>query len=97
MWNAMEGTLKAKSKNGEQKFIVLSKRLEFCRVVYGSDYSKVVVFFLFGCQQYGFSPAHDFPWLLIAKGKLKGWYCAHCGCGYIQNPMACALAIFYKH
>ena len=43
IYKCFEATMEAKTKLGDARFHVISKGLEFCRVVYGSDYSKIVI------------------------------------------------------
>ena len=88
--------MKATEKFGKQNYSVLFKSLEFCRILYGSEYSKLVILIFFVCQCCGFSPAHDFDWWFIAKGNLKGWYCGKCGCNCVSNFIAGAVAILHK-
>ena len=88
--------MQAREKLGEDRFNVVSRSLEFCRVVYGSQYTKLVILILYVCQDCGHAPAFDFDWWCISSGALKGWYCAQCGCRFIQDPMAEVLAILHR-
>ena len=73
IWNILEGIMQAREKLGEDRFNVVSRSLEFCRVVYGSQYTKLVILILYVCQDCGHAPAFDFDWWCIASGALKGW------------------------
>ena len=55
-----EATMYAKTKLGEARFDVLSKGLEFCRVVYGSDYTEIFIRVVYVCRHCGCAPACDF-------------------------------------
>ena len=39
--------MEAREKLGEDRFHVVSKGLEFCRMVYGSEYSKLVILVMY--------------------------------------------------
>ena len=89
--------METKTQLGEDRFQVVSKGLEFCRVVYGSDYSKIVVLVMYVCKECGCTPACDFDWWCIGgNGRLEGWYCAHCGSRFEQDPMAGALVVLHR-
>ena len=96
MWNVLNVTLEAREKLGKDRYNVVSKSLEFCRVIYGSQYSKLVILILYVCQDCGHAPAHDFDWWCIAGGDLKGWYCAKCGCKFGTDPMSGALVVLHR-
>ena len=90
-------TIEAKTKLGEARFHVLSKGLEFCRVVYGSDYSKIVILVVYVCRHCGCAPACDFDWWRVGgSGKLKGWYSACCGEKYEQDLMSGVLVVYRR-
>ena len=92
----MEATLGANKIFGEQRFSVLSRGLDFCRAVYGSDDTDLIILIAFVCQACVCCPLTDFDWWVIAKGEMHGWYCAHGGAKFVQDPMAGVRAILYK-
>ena len=52
IWNILQGTMQAREKLGENMFNVVSRSLDFCRVVYSSKYTKLVILILYVCQDW---------------------------------------------
>ena len=74
--------------------------IQECRLVplllYGWEYSQLVILIMFVCQGNGHCPVFDFDWWVVKRAKTGGWYCAHCGSRYCADPMDGAVAIFLK-
>ena len=87
--------METKTKLGDARFHVISKGLEFCRVVYGSDYSKIFILVVYVCKRCGCAPACDFDWWCVGgHGKLRGWYCACCGERFEQDLMPGTIVVY---
>ena len=79
IWNVMEAALRATYKFVEQPINILSRGLDFCRVLYGLDFTDLSILIFCLCKKCGYCPITDFDGWVIANGRLKGWYCVHCG------------------
>ena len=96
IWNTLDATLALRDKLGRMHFNVLSKSFDFCRCLYGGEYSHLVVLIMFICQDCGHCPVFDLDWWVAKGAKTGGWYCAHCGARCCTDPMNGAVAIYLK-
>ena len=74
--------------------------IQECRLLplllYGWEYSQLVILIMFVCQGNGHCPVFDFDWWVVKRAKTGGWYCAHCGSRYCADPMNGAVAIYFE-
>ena len=86
-----------KGRIGAAKMSVLTKNLEFIRIVYGGPRSEVVVIVMYVCQACGWAPKYDYDyWVVPGEGGCAIWCCAKfCGM-YDKTMMNCAFGIIYN-
>ena len=59
---------------------VMTKGMEFVRVVYGSIRTKLMVVIMYVCQECGYCFKYDYDdYVLEKRGQASGWYCSCCG------------------
>ena len=75
---------------------VFTKGFEFVWILYGSQYSGLVVLMLFVCQNCACCTVFDYDWIVVKGQKLRGWYCAKCGRKCCQDPMNGAIAVHVR-
>ena len=69
-----------KQRVGQARMNVMTKSLEFVRVIYGGPGSKLVIVVLYVCQVCGWAPKYDYDYYLVpGKGGSQIWCCAHFG------------------
>ena len=89
--------LKIKKKIGAARMSVLTKNLEFIRVIYGGPRSEFVIIVMYVCQRCGWAPKYDYDYWVIPGPKGSAiWYCAKCGGMYDKHMMNGAFGIIYK-
>ena len=89
--------LKIKKKIGAARMSVLTKNLEFIRVIYGGPRSEFVIIVMYVCQRCGWAPKYDYDYWVIPGPKGSAiWYCAKCGGVYDKHMMNCAFGIIYQ-
>ena len=90
--------LKIKNKIGAARMSILTKNLEFIRIIYGGPRSEIVVIVMYVCQACGWAPKCDYDFLVVpGKGGCAIWYCAKC-CGmYDKTTINCAFGIIYNN
>ena len=80
--------LKIKKKIGAARMSVLTKNLEFIRVIYGGPRSEFVIIVMYVCQRCGWAPKYDYDYCVIPCPKGRAiWYCAKGGGVYDKHMM----------
>ena len=91
---AMQAVLASARRLGEARMAVMTKSMEFCRSVYGTNGTPMQVCVMYVCQACGHMPKYDYDYFVTDKcGQNSGWYCAKCGEKYDKQMMNGALVV----
>ena len=80
--------LKIKKKIGAARMSVLTKNVEFIRIISGGPRSELVMIVMYVCQCCAWAPKYDYDyWVVPGPTGSAIWYCAKCGGVYDKRMM----------